>query len=111
MKKIKVIISNDNKHAVTDWNARDWYLSLSDGDTAFVATGIMFNELRLGVRLNEVEPFEFEFEGQVITCSDKGQLSEWPIRFMDQQGIQIKALMKNISYDQSRNELNLMRFK
>lgn len=104
MKKINVVISNDNKHAVTDWNARDWYLALKDGDTAFVSTGIMLNELRVGVRSKEIEPFEFIFNDKAIKCGEKGQLDDWPIGFMDHQGIQIKALMKGISYDQSKSE-------
>ncbi len=104
MKKINVVISNDNNHAVTDCNARDWYLSLNDGDTAFVSTGIMLNELRLGVRSKEVEPFEFTFDDNVIHCGDTGQLDDWPCGFMDHQAIQIKAMMKGISYDQSKRE-------
>ena len=105
MKKINVVISNDNKHAVTDWNARDWYLALEDGDTAFVATGLMLNELRLGVRSKEVEPFSFTFDDKTISCGENGQLDDWPCGFMDHQGIQIKALMKGISYDQSKHEM------
>lgn len=105
MIKIKVVISNDDKHAVTDWNSRKWYLSLKDNDTAFVATSTMFNELRLGVRNKEIEPFNFKFNDEVISCGDKGQLDSWPNGFMDHQAIQIKALMKGISYEQSKNEM------
>lgn len=109
MKKLKVVISSDNKHAVTDFNARSWYLSLNDNDTAFVATLTMLNELRLGVRNKEVEPFKFTFNDEVVSCGEKGQLDKWLCGFMDHQGIQIKALMKGISYEQSKIEIREMR--
>jgi hypothetical protein len=111
MKKINVVISNINKHAVTDWNARAWYLSLNDGDTAYVATSTMLNELRLGVRNKELETFTFHFNDDVVSCGEKGHLDKWPCDFMDHQAIHVKALMKGISYEQSKNALHETRDK
>ena len=107
MKTFIVVISKDNANAVTDWNARSWYLGLKDGDRVFVSTGLMLNELRLGVRNKEVTPFKFLFNNKTISCGEKGQLDDWPVGFMDHQGIQIKALMKGISYDQSKAEMRM----
>ncbi|HHZ69181.1 MAG TPA: hypothetical protein EYN67_01185 [Flavobacteriales bacterium] len=104
MKKINVIISNDNKYAVTDWNAREWYLSLNDGDTATVATGTMLNELRVGVRSEEIEQFSFEFKGQTINCGESGQLSDWPIGLFDHLMIQMYSLMKGIPYGEAKKQ-------
>jgi len=105
LKNITVIVSKDNKYAVSDWNARDWYLSLKDGDTATVASSIMLNELRLGVRSGEIAPFSFDFDGKKVSCGDKGQLDEWPTGFMDHLGIQMIALMKGITYDNAKFEV------
>ena len=107
MKKIRVIISNGNEHAVTDWNARDWYLALKDNDNAFVATSAMLNQLRLGVRLGEIEPFSFLFYDETINCGSKGELDKWPCGFMDHLGISVKALMKCITHDQSKIEWDI----
>ena len=111
MIKINVVISKDDTHAVTDWNARQWYLDIKDGSDVFVSTSLMLNELRLGVRNKEVEPFDFIFNGKVICCNDKGELNDWPVGFMDHQGIQIKALMKGISYEQSKIEIQKLKAK
>jgi hypothetical protein len=104
MKKINVSISNKDEHAVTDWNARQWYLSLKDGDTAIVATAIMFNELRVGVKNKEIEPFSFEFRGKTINCEENGQISEWSIDFFDHLMIQMYSLIKGIPYDESKQQ-------
>ncbi len=94
-KKITVVISEDNAHAVSDWNVIDWYQSLNDGDTAYVATSLMFNELRIGVDRNEIAPFSFEFRGETIHIGDNGEVVErfWPDGMFDQQSVQIKMLM------------------
>ena len=43
MKTLNVIISEDNQHAISDWYLNEWINSLQDGDTAYVATSLMFN--------------------------------------------------------------------
>ncbi|MEZ9700760.1 hypothetical protein AB4455_12265 [Vibrio sp. 10N.261.46.E12] len=94
-KKITVVISEDNAHAVSDWNVIDWYQSLKNGDTAYVATSLMFNELRIGVDRNEIAPFSFEFRGKTIHIGDNGEVVErvWPDGMFDQLSVQVKMLM------------------
>lgn len=94
MKKITVVISNDNTHAVTDWNVESWAESLKDGDTAYVATSCMFNELRVAVSKGVIEPFHFDFNGELFHVGEKGELEPyWANGFFDQAGIQVKQLM------------------
>jgi len=95
MKKIHVVISKDNKHAVSDWEARNWYQNLlNSGETAYVASSIMLNELRVGVRLKEIEPFSFEYEGGTYSIGEDAKLSpDWPKGFMDHQAIQMLTIM------------------
>jgi hypothetical protein len=104
VKTLHVVISEENEHAVTDTNARAWYLALKDNDVAYVATSAMFGQIRLGVRLGEVKPFSTNINGEVVHCGNNGQLDSWPIGFMDEQAISIKALMKGIPYEQSKEE-------
>lgn len=94
-KKITVVISEDNAHAVSDWNVIDWYQSLNDGDTAYVATSLMFNELRIGVARHEIEPFSLVFRGETIHIGDNGEVVErvWPDGMFDQVSVQVKMLM------------------
>ena len=98
MKKFIVVISDDQKHAVADSRAAEWYQDLllhqSDSSTiANVATSIQFNELRVGVASGEIEPFEFGYKGKNIQCTATGSLSEWPEGLFDHLGKQVKTLM------------------
>tara|TARA_B100000700_G_scaffold311500_1_gene393393 strand:- start:22128 stop:22781 length:654 start_codon:yes stop_codon:yes gene_type:complete len=111
MKALTVVISDNNEKAVSEWNVRDWYLSLNDGDTAFVATPTMLSALQLGVRLKELETFTFTFHGQDITCGENGDLDQWPVGFMDQQAVYLKALIKGSTYDDEKASFAEMKKK
>ncbi|EGR5926696.1 hypothetical protein [Vibrio parahaemolyticus] len=110
MKTINVVISDDNKHAVSDWNVYDWCKSLKDGDTAHVATSLMFNELRISVAQNEIKPFSFEFNGNKLSVCEKGELVGetrcWPKGFFDQQSIQVRMLMSGKDRDEVTKSVN-----
>ncbi len=109
MKKINVIISSDNKHAVSDSNAHDWYKSLKDGDNAYVATSIMFNELRIGVTRKEIAPFSFSFRGKILNVGENGELVSdtrcWPNGFFDEQSIQVRMLMNGKDREQVAKDI------
>jgi len=107
MKKINVLFSKDNNHAVTDCNAASWYQTLlacsNEGgvQTAVMATGTMLNELRIGVRLKEIEPFEFQYEGQTIKCGEQGQLDSWPLGLFDELSSQMYVLMSGCTREEA----------
>lgn len=105
MKKLNVIISKKSEHAISDWDVLDWYKEALNGDenTVYVATSNMFNELRVGVRLGEIEPFSFDYEGETINCSEDGRLDNWPNGFCDHLKIQMHSLMKGITREEARN--------
>jgi hypothetical protein len=96
MKKIQVLVSNADAYAISDYNVEAWYKDLIEfGSTAIVATSLMFNQLRVGVRLKEVEPFEFEFEGKTYSVGERGQLlPSWPDNFYHHLADQMYVLMK-----------------
>ncbi len=108
MKKLNVVITADDKHAVSDWNAKGWCESLKDGDTAYVASTTMFGELRVGVRLGHIAPFSFEFDGKTIEVGTKGELNStgseqydpWLDGLFDHQTIQVKMLMSGKSREE-----------
>lgn len=107
MKKINVIISEENKHAMADCNVYAWYkdlLKTPEEVTVYVASGVQINQIRLGVRLGEVELFDFEFKGQTIKVDKQGQLSSWPLDLYDELLIQMNSLMKCIPYEDSLKE-------
>tara|TARA_R110001583_G_scaffold52147_4_gene162177 strand:- start:763 stop:1104 length:342 start_codon:yes stop_codon:yes gene_type:complete len=100
VKKIHVLYSDEQQYAVADSKVKDWYAKIlakckdSDNVIVHVATAIQLNELRVGVRLGELECFDIEFNGKTIRCGVNGKLDEWPINFFDQMSIQIRTLMK-----------------
>lgn len=97
-KKINVVISFDDKHAISDFNVKQWYKSLKDGDTAHVGTHVQFGELRAGVYLGEIAPFTFELEGQSLTILDNGMLKEeWPENLFGHLIVQMDLIMSNLS--------------
>lgn len=53
----------------------------------------MLNELRVGVRLGEIEVFSFEFEGKVINAQPDGKLDDWPEGLFDHMAKQVYSLM------------------
>jgi hypothetical protein len=94
MKKINVVHSSLNEHAIADANLQTWYAEIEDGDTVHFATSLQLNELRIGVRFNEVEPFSFSYNGSDIHVGKKGDLSDWPKGFAEHQKDQVFALIK-----------------
>jgi len=91
MKQIEVVISQDSAHAVSDWCANEWYKEiLKTGETAFVATIVMFNELRVGVRLGEIAPFSFSYEGKQISVNSDAKVSD---SFMEHMAEQMFVIM------------------
>ncbi len=94
MQHVKVVISKDSVHAVSDWDVRAWYLNiLETGGTAYVATYIMFNELRVGVRLGEIAPFTFAYDNKEISVGVDAKLSECPEGFMGHLKDQMFVIM------------------
>lgn len=94
MKNIKVVISTDNEHAVSDWSVTSWCEGLQEGDTAYVATSRMLDEVRIGISRQEIAPVNFDFEGFNLSIGSKGEIKEgWPSNFFDHQAIQLKQLM------------------
>lgn len=103
MKKLQVVVTTDSQYAVSDWEVESWYKEqLKHGGTAYVATSLMLNELRVGVRLGELEPFSFEFEGETINCLETGELNNWPNGLGDHVIIQMDVLLEGISREQAR---------
>ena len=102
MKTITVIISKEDKDAITDWNVKAWYDNLlQTGDTAVVATPGMLNALRVGVRLGEISPFSFDFEGETIHVAGDARLSNWPSGFMDHQAKDMFTIMTGKSREEA----------
>lgn len=107
MKNINIVITEDNAFAVSDWNVGKWYESLASGTTVQVATSVMLNELRIGVRLGEIEPFTFEFDGEVINCLPSGELDKWPNGLGDHVIIQMDVLLQGITREKAKeNQYN-----
>ena len=108
VKQVQVSISDDNRHAVSDWQVQNWYRNLitSQIPVANVATMNMFNELRVGVRLGEILPFSFMFEGQEYQIGNKGELKpDWPLNFFDQQAAHLNSLISGCSREAARQKL------
>lgn len=108
VKQVTVTISDDNRHAVTDMQVLNWYRNLitEKKPVANVATMNMFNELRVGVRLGEIQPFSFMFEGQEYKIGSNGELKpNWPLNFFDQQAAQLNSLMSGCSREEARQKI------
>ncbi len=94
MKKLKVVFTKDSTHAISDYAVRQWYLNLLEsGGTAYISTLSMFNELRQGVVLKEIEPFDVEFEGEQISVCSKGKMHPHVEGFFDHQARQMYTIM------------------
>ena len=105
MKKITAILTKKDEHSVSDWNLDAWYQGVLAGDgTVYFSNILMLNELRLGVRLGEIEPFSFEFEGNTINIYYTGELSKWYNGLGDHNIIQMEAMTENISRDQAKKQ-------
>lgn len=105
MQKLQVVITKDSQYALSDWAVEEWYQSLlKQGGVAYVATSVMLNELRIGVRLGEIEPFSFEFGGETVYCLPNGELDKWPNGLGDHVIIQMDVLMTGVSREQARTE-------
>lgn len=80
MKKLNVIISDDSNHAADGSQAKQWLDTLltcqnNDGTpTALVASQAQLNVLRLAVIGQRISPFEFQFNGGIVTCDCNGNL-------------------------------------
>jgi hypothetical protein len=111
-KAVKVVISKLAKDAVSEWGSREWYQEiLKTGDTARVATSSQLGELRVGVRLGEIEPFSFTYEDNEFNVGENGALEPyWPCGFMDNQAKQIYVLISGMTRDQA-NEKNISKHK
>ena len=109
MKKVNVIISKDGKDAVSDWEAANWYQNLlKTGEDAVVATLCMFNELRVGVRVGEIEPFSFTFEGETYSVGEDAKVNPiYPTGFFDHQAQQMFIIMTGKSREQANQSHNL----
>ncbi|CAH7422624.1 hypothetical protein VCHA53O466_50409 [Vibrio chagasii] len=104
MKNVTVVISDNSKHAVADAKVQEWCESFLLHDTAYVATSLMFNELRIAVSRKEIRPFSFNFNGETLHVDSNGELRDgWPIGLFDHQAIQVKMLMSG----KSREEVSL----
>jgi len=99
MKKINVVITDSSADAVADVKVREWYENiLLTGGLASVATSTMFNELRVGVKLGEIEPFHFIYQGKRYNVGSDGKVNPtWPKGFVDYQSIQMLSLMSGYS--------------
>lgn len=103
MKKLQVVVTKDSKYALSDWDVEKWFQELLvSGDVAYVASANMLNEVRLGVRLGEIEPCSFEFEGQTINILPTGELDHWPNGLGDHVMIQMDAMIFGISREEAR---------
>lgn len=71
----------------------------------------MLSALRHGVSQKEIAPFSFIFQGKTITCGGKGELSGWPVGFMDEQGVYVKALMNGKSYEEEQAAMGELKRK
>lgn len=108
LKQVQVIITDDSRYAVSDWQVTNWYRNLltTQNPIANVATMGMFNELRVGVRLGEIKPFSFVFEGREYQIGSKGELTpEWAINFFDQQATHMYSLMSGCSREDALKKL------
>jgi len=96
MKKLNVYYSELQKHAVADGKVKQWFSIILNGKNAHVATTVQFNQLRVAVKNNQLEPFSIMFNGLKLDIGEKGQCSEWPDGFFDQQRWQMKDLMSPV---------------
>lgn len=93
-------MSKESCHAVSDYQVKAWYESLLSEpsvDTAIIATNVQLNELRIGVKLKQIEPFEIQFNDITITCNSNGTLNNWPKGFFDIEDNQLDILTNNLS--------------
>lgn len=103
MKRLDVIISKQSKDAISDWEVVSWYENLKSGETVNVATLVMFNELRAGVALGEIQPFKFIYEDVELEVQKDGQLTPyWPEGFFDQTIIQMDMMMYKLQRTEAR---------
>lgn len=94
MKKIQVIVTEDDKHAVSDWGVAAWYQDvLESREVVHIATVCMLDALRIGVLRKELEPFCLEFRGQTLHVDSTGQVSGWPNGFFDTFDKQLNTLL------------------
>ncbi|AWK84638.1 hypothetical protein [Photobacterium damselae] len=107
LKRLQVIITSDSQYAISDFDVENWYqaLLLESSNVAHVATGLMLNELRIGVRLCELEPFSFEFRGETVNCLKNGELDKWPNGLFDHAIVQMDVLMQGITREQARKNI------
>ncbi|MEP8041590.1 hypothetical protein ABJY94_18350 [Vibrio parahaemolyticus] len=103
MKKIHVVISESDDDAISDANTHNWYMGLSDGDTARVATAQMFSELRVAARLKEIELFSFSYKGKDYHIDEQGHILPcWPENLFGDLVWHMDVVMEGISREEAK---------
>lgn len=95
MKEIHLCLSTVHEDCIADSDIRDWYQSVLESSSihVFVANAVQFNELRIGVKFGEIEPWSFMFEGTKVICNKEGILNVWPKGMFDVGDQQLSLLL------------------
>jgi hypothetical protein len=77
MFNLKIVITSDNKYSISDMNIEAWYQNIlsSKEKVAYIATGLQFNRIRLGIMQKDftVDPFyidndKYKFDDSSMLC-------------------------------------------
>tara|TARA_Y100001956_G_C4061953_1_gene159833 strand:- start:177 stop:518 length:342 start_codon:yes stop_codon:yes gene_type:complete len=82
---LNLIISADNKHAVTDYKVYDWLQNILDNPKkdVYCATSAQFNAIRLAVKAGLIQPFSFMFNNNKVQILSTGKLDHHPKGLFD----------------------------
>lgn len=88
MINIRVFVSQEDFHTVSDFNIEKWYSNMlkstPHGGSVYVGTGVMLDRVRLGHKEEEVFIEAVIFEEEIIFVTEDSQLHHWPQGMFDQ---------------------------
>lgn len=94
---LNLIITSDNKYAVSDYNVYDWLQNIIDNQVkdVYCATNAQFNAIRIAVKAELIEPFSFVFNNDTIQILSTGKLDCFPSGLFDTSLHQLVLLRRN----------------
>lgn len=82
---LNLIISADNKHAVSDYNVYEWLQNILNNPEkdVYCATKAQFDAIRLAVKAGLIQPFSFMFNNNKVQILSTGKLDHHPKGLFD----------------------------
>lgn len=94
---LNLIISSDDKHAVSDSNVYSWLQHILDNPEkdVYCATTAQFHAIRLAVKAGLIKPFSFMFNNEEVQILANGKPDFYPKGLFDINLHQLAILSRN----------------